>query len=36
MRLIEESEKAENSYSKNEEHDIWFHHFMANREKVKT
>ena len=27
MKVKEESEK----HSKNENHDIWFHHFMANR-----
>ena len=32
MRVKEESEKAgnETQHSKNEDHDIWSHHFMAN------
>ena len=33
MRVKEESEKAgnETQHSKNEDHDIWSHHFMGNR-----
>ena len=29
MKVKEESEKAQ--HSENEDHGIWFHHFMANR-----
>ena len=37
MRMKEESEKAGLKHSKNEDHGIWAHHFMANRrEKVET
>ena len=33
MKMKEESEKSwlKTQHSKNEDHSIWFHHFMANR-----
>ena len=33
MKVKEESKKRwlKTQHSKNEDHDIWFHHFMANR-----
>ena len=31
MKVKEESDKAGLKYSKNEDHGIWSHHFMANR-----
>ena len=33
MKVKEESEKSwlKTQHSKNEDHGIWFHHFMANR-----
>ena len=31
MRVKEESEKVKAQHSENEDHGIWFHHFMANR-----
>ena len=37
LLMKEESEKAGLKHSKNEDHGIWAHHFMANRrEKVET
>ena len=37
LLMKEESEKAGLKHSKNEDHGIWVHHFMANRrEKVET
>ena len=39
MKVKEESEKSwlKTQHSKNEDHGIWFHHFMANRRgKVKV
>ena len=37
MRVKEESEKPGLKHSKNKDHGIWAHHFMANRrEKVET
>ena len=34
MKVKEESEKGK--HSENEDHGIWSHHFMENRETVKT
>ena len=31
MKVKEESGKIKTQHSKNENHGIWFHHFMANR-----